>query len=140
MSIETLDLVGEWLFKCGFYWPGYQIISDDNMTYSETYLNNVLNFRHMFQSLPLSQEVIICLNILVKRDFLIIDLSQPSLSDQKWGRCPLTWSFSSSPAVAEHTLCFCYLHWELGEHNWRRRHKENEGREWTFFITFNLFF
>ena len=36
------------------------------MTYSETYLNNVLNFRHMFQSWPLSQEVNICLNILVK--------------------------------------------------------------------------
>lgn len=64
MPIETLNLLGEWLFKCVFYWPGYQIISGGNMTYSETFLNNVLNFRHMFQFQPLSQEVIICLNIL----------------------------------------------------------------------------
>lgn len=60
------------------------------MTSSETYLTNVLNFRHVFQSQPLSRDVIICLNILVKWGFLITNLSQPSLSDQNRGRCPLT--------------------------------------------------
>lgn len=105
------------------------------MTYSEAYLNNVLNFSHVFQSQPLSQEVFICSKILVKWVFLITVLSQPSLSNQK----PLTWSFSSSSSVTEHTVCFCYLHWELGEHNWRWRHKEKEGGKWTFFITLTYF-